>query len=97
MVSLTAVEMAIAKCFSEDIEFLAVTLPDEKKGEKIVLLFSGDVTEETVKKTIKSSELNPLMQPRHYQKIDALPKLGSGKIDMNKAKEIVTTITDCLD
>ncbi|MEA1889867.1 MAG: hypothetical protein U9N50_08825 [Pseudomonadota bacterium] len=45
MVSLGAIEAAIAKVVSEDIEIMATSIPDSKKGEKVILLYAGDIEE----------------------------------------------------
>jgi len=89
MISLTAVEDSISKILDRDIEIVAVNVPDEKKGEKIVLLFSGDIDSDELSKLIKSSNIAPLMQPSSIKKVESLPKLASGKRDFKKAKEIV--------
>lgn len=88
MVSLTSVELEVSKLFSDDFECIAVNLPDAKKGEKIVLLYSADITTEELKGRVFDSELNALMYPTSYVKVDEIPKLGSGKQDFNRAKGV---------
>jgi len=88
MVSLGAIEDAINNATSEDVEVLATTKPDNKKGEKIILLYSGNINEDELKKIINQQNLIPIMTPDVYIKIDELPKLGTGKNDFNKAKAI---------
>ncbi|MCU7843252.1 MAG: acyl-[ACP]--phospholipid O-acyltransferase [Candidatus Thiodiazotropha sp. (ex Monitilora ramsayi)] len=88
MVSLGAVESAIARQLPEDIEVLATTLPDEKKGEQVVLLYSGEVKNKQLDEQIRASGLHPLMLPAKLIKVPQIPKLGSGKNDFTMAKTI---------
>jgi len=88
MVSLGAVEEEIKKIIDSDIHIIAVGLPDSKKGEKIVLLYHGDIDKDELKKIIRSSSLNPLMYPANYFYVEEMPVLGSGKADFKKAKEV---------
>ncbi|MCU7959764.1 MAG: acyl-[ACP]--phospholipid O-acyltransferase [gamma proteobacterium symbiont of Bathyaustriella thionipta] len=88
MISLGAVETAIAPLLDEESEIMAVALPDEKKGEKLILLFTGKLTEPELKALIKNSELPPIMRPAQFIKVDAIPRLGSGKSDFSAAKKM---------
>jgi acyl-[acyl-carrier-protein]-phospholipid O-acyltransferase/long-chain-fatty-acid--[acyl-carrier-protein] ligase len=88
MVSLGAVESAISQQLSKDVEVLATTLADQKKGEQVVLLFSGEMESMELKSLIQSVRLNPLMLPSKLIKVANIPKLGSGKSDFTAAKEI---------
>jgi acyl-[acyl-carrier-protein]-phospholipid O-acyltransferase/long-chain-fatty-acid--[acyl-carrier-protein] ligase len=88
MISLGAIETSINANLPEDIEILATTVPDDKKGEKVVLLYSGQIEDAQLKACITDSTLNSLMMPSLLIEVDAIPKLGSGKSDFNKAKQI---------
>jgi acyl-[acyl-carrier-protein]-phospholipid O-acyltransferase/long-chain-fatty-acid--[acyl-carrier-protein] ligase len=88
MISLGAIEGSISALLPEDTEIVATTLPDEKKGEKVVLLFSGSLVLDELKKVIESASLNPLMRPAALLPVEEIPKLGSGKSDFNQAKAI---------
>lgn len=92
MVSLTSVEDSIAKILElKDgslIDFIAVSIEDEKKGEKIVLLISH-VDEEFVaklKEKILATFENKLMIPSVIKIVEDIPKVGSGKKDFNASK-----------
>ncbi len=88
MISLGAVESAIAPLLpSPEVEILAVALPDPGKGEKIVLLIAGETDLAELKKAVVA-KLEPLMQPKLYFSVDAIPKLGSGKADLAGAKRL---------
>ena len=89
MVSLGAVDFKISEnALFEDIDHIAVPVPDGAKGEKIVLLYSGDKSEDEVKTMLRQIGLPPLMVPGAVLKLDELPKLGSGKFDVQTGKKI---------
>ena len=88
MVSLGAVETAISKQLPEGVEILATQIPDGTRGEKIVLLVAGEVASDEIKALIEQSELSPLMRPAMLLKVDEIPKLGSGKSDFGRARQI---------
>ena len=88
MISLGAVEAAIGKLLPENAEVLATALPDGKKGEKVVLLFAGNIALDELKRLIDQSGLNPLMRPAELIPVEAIPKLGSGKNDFSQAKRL---------
>ena len=92
MISLSAVEEEIRKIIPEEIEIVAAGVPDSKKGEKIVLFYHGDISEKELKSLIAKSNLNPLMKPSVYHYLEEMPKLGSGKTDLKKAKQLAMEI-----
>ncbi len=88
MISLGAIEGAIGKVLPEDIEVLTTALPDGKKGEKVILLVAGDISQDEMNELIEKSGLNPLMRPAEVINVEAIPKLGSGKNDFGQAKQL---------
>jgi acyl-[acyl-carrier-protein]-phospholipid O-acyltransferase/long-chain-fatty-acid--[acyl-carrier-protein] ligase len=94
MVSLSAVEASINTKLPPDIEILATTIPDDKKGESIVLLYTGTIDESELKINIKQSALTALSFPSKLIEVDAIPKLGSGKSDFNQAKKIALQLNE---
>ncbi len=70
----------------------AVTgIPDEKKGERLVVLHTLAVDSlALVVQKLAASDLPNLWKPRADQffHVDALPCLGSGKLDLRKIKEL---------
>lgn len=88
MVSLGSIESSINPLLPEDVEILTTAIGDEKKGEKVVLLFSGNMDEKQMKALIRESDLKPLMRPALVIRVDTIPKLGSGKSDFSRAKTI---------
>jgi len=94
MISLGAVEEAVSGVLdNKEIELAAVALPDAKKGEKIVLLFSGELDPTVIKQKLIENKVNPLMLPDTIFRIDVMPKLGTGKKDLTKAKELAISLT----
>jgi acyl-[acyl-carrier-protein]-phospholipid O-acyltransferase/long-chain-fatty-acid--[acyl-carrier-protein] ligase len=88
MISLGAIEGAIGKQLPDEVEILTTALPDGKKGEKVALLVAGEILLKDLKKLIEASDLNPLMRPSKIIPVEAIPKLGSGKCDFKRAREI---------
>jgi len=92
MVPHIAIEEALHQALEKTEQVLAVTsVPDEKKGEKLVVLYTEAAgTLEQLQKIMEKCDLPNLWKPAHdaYLKIDALPLLGSGKLDLKKLKTI---------
>jgi acyl-[acyl-carrier-protein]-phospholipid O-acyltransferase/long-chain-fatty-acid--[acyl-carrier-protein] ligase len=69
--------------------FVVTAIPDEKKGERLVVLHTLDETklEECLEKLGKS-DLPALWRPRKDQfvRVENLPYLGTGKLDLRKAR-----------
>jgi len=92
MISLGAVEAEIEKILGDSVEIVAVNMPDEKKGEIVVLLYSGDMSKDDVQQAIKESGMASIMQPSSIYEIDVVPKLASGKIDFKETKKIASKL-----
>lgn len=89
MVSLGAVDFKISENAKfDEIEHFAVAVPDGSKGEKIALVYCGEPSEDELKALLKEVGLPPLMLPSYVVKVDSLPKLGSGKADVQTGKKI---------
>lgn len=88
MVSLTTVEANISLIFPEH-EHAVVALPDERKGEKLILI----TTNENVKASdIRSKSIeqgySDLYCPKEIIWVKQLPILGTGKIDYSACREL---------
>ncbi|MEZ5435937.1 MAG: acyl-[ACP]--phospholipid O-acyltransferase [Pseudomonadales bacterium] len=86
MISLAAVEEVVQRVIAAAsatpdyaIDLLAVNIPDEKKGERIVLLYAANIDEDDLRKMMLASDTLALMMPAEYVQVPAIPKLGSGK------------------
>ena len=71
--------------------FVVTSVPDEKKGERLIVLHtvSSEQVEECLAGLAKS-DLPALWRPRRDQfvRIEKLPYLGTGKLDLRKAREL---------
>jgi acyl-[acyl-carrier-protein]-phospholipid O-acyltransferase / long-chain-fatty-acid--[acyl-carrier-protein] ligase len=71
---------------------LAVTaVPDEKKGEKLVVIFTkGAADAETLQRHLAESALPNLWKPGRdcYLEVEGLPMLGTGKLDLKGLREM---------
>jgi len=88
MVNLSTIENRIHQRLPESVKVLATQIEDDTKGERIVLLYCGDITEASLLELLADSVLTPLMMPSTLLAIDKIPTLAGGKIDFIKAKQI---------
>src|SRR5579863_7538084 len=75
--------------------FAVTALPDEKKGERIVVISTlPDEKLATVIEKFAQCDLPSLWKPRGSQffRVDALPILGTGKIDLRGVKALAATM-----
>lgn len=88
MVSLASVEDAAGTLWPEH-RHAAVSLPDPKKGEQIVLVTDReDATREALSAHFKSSRLPEIAAPRQIVAVARLPMLGTGKTDYGQVKKL---------
>ena len=81
MVSLTAVEAVVASLWPDSLH-AAVSMPDDKKGEQIILVTDcKEAARADISKKIKAGGLPDLMRPKSIMKVDHMPVLATGKID----------------
>ncbi|MFM2478929.1 acyl-[ACP]--phospholipid O-acyltransferase [Celerinatantimonas sp. MCCC 1A17872] len=89
MVSLGAIEQQVKTIMNEPyLGIIAVNLPDEKKGEKVVLLTTSEMTPEQFRAQLIEHKMPALMVPSEIIQVDELPILGSGKVDFKAAKQL---------
>lgn len=89
MISLTTVEEEILDaCNDSDLEIAATCLPDQRKGEKIVLLATNHLDKNKLTKLLSDAKVNPLYHPAQVLVVKEIPKLGSGKTDFGATKKI---------
>jgi acyl-[acyl-carrier-protein]-phospholipid O-acyltransferase / long-chain-fatty-acid--[acyl-carrier-protein] ligase len=86
------VEEALHQAAESDTQVFAVTgIPDERKGEQLAVLHTMDETRiPDILGRLSSNGLpNLFMPPRsNFVKVDALPLLGTGKMDLRALKRI---------
>ena len=88
MISLTAVETEINALWPSKMHAV-VNIPDEKKGEQLVLF----TTETTAERTaliadFKAKGLSELAVPKTIKIVEEIPLMGTGKVDYVKLKEM---------
>lgn len=98
MVSLGGIEEEIAKIIKkseidEGLKYSAVSVEDSKKGEMVVLLVSGDEGEcQKLESSIKQAQIPALFKPSKILRVDSIPLLGSGKVDLKGAKDLAQSL-----
>jgi len=65
-----------------------VGVQDEAKGEALVLLSAVDVDLAQLRKKLHESGVPNLWIPKHVQRVEAIPVLASGKLDLKRCKEL---------
>jgi acyl-[acyl-carrier-protein]-phospholipid O-acyltransferase/long-chain-fatty-acid--[acyl-carrier-protein] ligase len=89
MVSLTAVESLAAELWP-DARAVAVSVPDPRKGERIVLVTEkAGAARADLQTYAKSKAAADLMIPAEILTVDQVPLLGSGKTDFVAAGKLV--------
>ncbi len=63
-------------------------VPDEAKGEAIVLLSSVEIDLPQLRTALRDAEVPNLWVPRIVRQVDAIPILASGKLDLGRCKEL---------
>lgn len=88
-----AVEERLLAALEATDPLLAVTaVPDEKKGERIAVVFDQTrLNEGQVKQAIEQAELPNLWKPSLLVGTEAIPLLGSGKLDLKGLKKLAET------
>ncbi len=88
MISLSTVE-AMATAVWPHAQSIVVTVPDARKGERLVLITTErDATRDAMLKQAKVAGATELSAPTHVIVVDKLPLLGTGKVDYVTASEI---------
>jgi acyl-[acyl-carrier-protein]-phospholipid O-acyltransferase/long-chain-fatty-acid--[acyl-carrier-protein] ligase len=71
-----------------DSTFIVASVPDDKRGERLVVLYKGDLEIEPLLKKLAETGLPRLWIPdkSNFHKVEEFPLLGSGKVDFQKLK-----------
>jgi acyl-[acyl-carrier-protein]-phospholipid O-acyltransferase/long-chain-fatty-acid--[acyl-carrier-protein] ligase len=92
MVPHVTVEQKIAEVFGLDQTekpIIAVTgIPDPAKGEALVLLTTEPINAEELRARLLGGGLPNLWVPRNIQRVEDIPMLGSGKLDLKGCRDI---------
>lgn len=90
MVPHETVEAKIAEALQlpSDERVIAIAgVPDEAKGESLVLLAAREIDPADLRAKLSGAGLPNLWIPKKIQRVDAIPVLASGKLDLKKCKE----------
>ncbi len=63
-------------------------IPDEAKGEALVLLCTQDVDNQKLREYLAAEGFPNLWVPKTIRKIETIPVLGSGKLDLKTCKDL---------
>ena len=92
MVSLTAVE-GLAATVWPDTTHAAVTIPDARKGEQLVLLTENEAAARAaLLDHARENGIVELMVPREIHAVEKIPVLGTGKLDYVAIKALAETL-----
>jgi acyl-[acyl-carrier-protein]-phospholipid O-acyltransferase/long-chain-fatty-acid--[acyl-carrier-protein] ligase len=71
-----------------DMTFVVAGVPDDKRGERLVVLYKGDIEIEPLLKKLSETGLPKLWLPdkSNFHKVEEFPVLGTGKLDFQKLK-----------
>ncbi|CAN5747530.1 hypothetical protein BH20VER1_BH20VER1_19350 [soil metagenome] len=65
-----------------------MSVPDEAKGEALVLLSSIDIDLQQLRAALREAEVPNLWAPRTVRRVESIPVLASGKLDLGKCKQL---------
>ncbi len=91
MVPHETVESRIAELFAlpEDERLIAITsIPDTAKGEALVLLTARDIDAGELREKLTGAGLPNLWVPKKVLRIDTVPVLASGKLDLKACQQL---------
>lgn len=98
MVGLGTVEQALRNAAGDpDLEVLVVSLPDLRKGERLVVLCTQALDPQRLRERLLAGGLPVLALPAAYFTVEAIPRLGSGKTDFNGGKQLAQQLAADLD
>jgi acyl-[acyl-carrier-protein]-phospholipid O-acyltransferase/long-chain-fatty-acid--[acyl-carrier-protein] ligase len=97
MVSLSAVEAMASSLWPQAVS-VAVSIPDQRKGERIVLLTTQkDADRAAMQRQAKATGASELAVPAVVQVVDKVPLLGSGKTDYVAATAMAREIAPAVE
>ncbi len=70
------------------LEVMVTAVEDERKGESLVVLHAVDLDPVEAEKALREAELPNLWIPRKFKRVEKIPLLASGKLDLAAAKKI---------
>src|SRR4030095_8670587 len=76
-------------CGRDERPIAVVGVQDEAKGEALVLLSAVDIDNAELRKKLQEAGVPNLWIPKHVQRVEAIPVLASGKLDLKRCQETV--------
>jgi acyl-[acyl-carrier-protein]-phospholipid O-acyltransferase/long-chain-fatty-acid--[acyl-carrier-protein] ligase len=67
-----------------------VGVPDEAKGEALVVITTRDLDLREMRERLSAAGLPNLWIPKKVRRVEAIPVLASGKLDLKRCKELAT-------
>jgi acyl-[acyl-carrier-protein]-phospholipid O-acyltransferase/long-chain-fatty-acid--[acyl-carrier-protein] ligase len=64
-----------------------IGVQDEAKGEALVLLSAADIDMPELRKKLQEAGVPNLWIPKHLQRVDRIPVLASGKLDLKRCQD----------
>jgi acyl-[acyl-carrier-protein]-phospholipid O-acyltransferase / long-chain-fatty-acid--[acyl-carrier-protein] ligase len=96
MVPHETIETRILEAFElkeEEERLIAIVgIPDEAKGESLVLLTVPKISQQDLRSKLASTGIPNLWIPRTIKQVEALPVLGTGKLDLAKCRALAGNI-----
>jgi len=92
MVPHETIEEKIAETFGFELEeervIVVVGLPDQSKGESLVLLTTRDLSPKELRKRLLAAGIPSLWVPKVVKPVSQIPLLGTGKLDLGKCRQL---------
>ena len=79
---------ALALPATGDRQFVVIGVPDEVKGESLVLLTTIDIDQADLRSRLSALGVPNMWVPRRIQRVEALPVLGTGKLDLKACRDL---------
>ena len=67
---------------------MIVGVPDEAKGEALVMLSTVDISQGDLRTKLTGMGVPNLWVPRTIKRVESLPVLGSGKLDLKGCQDL---------
>ncbi len=84
----TKIAEALGLGTGDDRQIAIVGIPDEAKGEAIVLLTARDIDLADLRQKLQAAGVPNLWSPKKQQRVETIPVLSSGKLDLAACKEL---------
>ena len=70
------------------LEVMVTAVEDERKGESLVVLHTVNLDPAEAEKALRKAELPNLWIPRKFKRVEKIPMLASGKLDLAAARKM---------